>query len=140
MSKNIRNGLQSLILSEGCQSLSNQADTAWIFPFIEQHHTQPNQIRDMWLFIDQDNQKDQQEDQGHESLEGQEAVLIWSIPPEGADQAKKWVMKGKSLKETEVLLFVQNSICYTLPEYLEVEFGKETRQLVPDIVFPRKLR
>jgi len=134
MSKNIPNGLQSLILSEGCQSLFNQADTAWIFPFIKQHHTQSKQIRGMWLFTDKDNQKDQ-EDQGHESLEGQEAVLIWSIPPEGADQAKKWVMKGKSLK-TEVLLFVQHSICYTLPEYLEVAFGKGGPFLVPFPILP----
>ena len=131
MSKNIPNGLQSLILSEGSQSLFNQADTAWIFPFIEQHHTQPHPIRDMWLFTDKENQK------GHASPEGQQAaVSIWSIPPEGADHAKKWVMKGRSLKKTEVLLFVQHSICYTLPEYLEVAFGKGGPPRVPDIIFP----
>jgi hypothetical protein len=38
--------------------------------------------------------------------------------------------------EFEVLLFVKDSICYTLQEYLAQEFGEETRQPVPDIVFP----
>jgi hypothetical protein len=89
----------------------------------------------MWLFTDQENQKDDQE--GHESLEGHEAaILIWRIPPEGAEQAKKWVMKGRSLKEREVLLFVKDAICYTLIEYLAQEFGEEPNHRVPDIVFP----
>ncbi len=123
MNQIIRNGLQSLILSEGCQSLSNQANTAWIFSFIEQHHAQPNELRDMWLFTDQ---------------EGKEAAIsIWCIPPEGVDQAKHWEMKGSRLKEKEVLLFVKNSICYTLPEYFELEFGEEQTHLrEPDIIFP----
>jgi hypothetical protein len=116
---NVRPGSQSLMLSEGCQSLSNQGDTAWIFAFIAKHHTQPGEIRDMWLF------------RGQEGRKG--GISIWCIPKEGKERG--WETTGRGLEE-EVLIFVKDSICYTLVEYLEVEFEQAPRYLVPDIVHP----
>jgi len=112
-------GSRSLMLSEGCQSLSNRGDTAWIFAFIAKHHTQPGEIRDMWLF------------RGKKGRKG--AVSIWCIPKEG--QERGWETTGRGLEE-EVLIFVKDSVCYTLAEYLERAFGEEPRYLVPDLVHP----
>ena len=120
MSKmNMTGGSPSLMLSEGCLSLSHQADTAWIFAFIEKYHTQPSEMRDMWLF---------------KAQEGQPwGVSVWCTPKEG--KTRGWVTTGRSLTE-EVLIFVKDATCYTLVEYLEVAFGAAPWSLVPDIVFP----
>jgi len=108
----------SLMLSEGCQSLSNQPETAWIFAFIEKYHTQPSES-DMWLF---------------KAQEGQPCgISIWCTPKGG--KARGWVTTGRSLEE-EVLIFVKDATCYTLLEYLEVACGEAAPSLVPDFVFP----
>ena len=128
MNRTIGNGLQSLILSEGCQSLSQQADTAWIFSFIEQHHIQlQTRDRDMWLF------------KNHPQL--QATIGIWCIPKDQAepqDQGRHWVVvEPRSLpEELEVLLFVKNSICYTFLDYFAHEFGEQPTHLPqPDLLF-----
>jgi|GEM_PF-1912804 len=118
---------QSLILSKGCQSLSSQGDTDWIFAFIAQHAIQPQtRDRDIWLF------------KRHPELDL--AILIWCLPQDKTKAKDRYwvVVEPKNLpEEFEVLIFVKDSNCYTLSEYVEVEFGEEARQLMPDIVFPR---
>ena len=128
MTKKINDPLQPLILSQGCQFLSDQQHD-WIFSFINEHQMPPDQIpdRDMWLF------------KRHNQLEG--TVSIWSVPPD-RNQTREWVvvggenLKGSLDEDFEVLIFVKDSICYTLLEYLELEFGEEKPFQIPDFVHP----
>jgi len=78
----------------------------------------------MWLF------------KSHEEL--QAASSIWCIPKDDQVLQRHWVVVAeRSLQEKgEVLIFVKDAICYTLLEYLEVEFGEEGPHRVPDVVFP----
>jgi len=127
MAKNTSTCLQPLLLSQGCQSLSNPGDTDWIFSFIQQHHTPPDPIRDrdMWLF------------KSHEELEA--TTSIWCIPKDDQAQERHWVVVGERClpEETEVLIFVKDAICYTLAEYLELACGEPlSLHLLPDIVYP----